>query len=529
MKKIGDFWDALARHAGRRPAVWLVLACWTFFAATAFRAGHSAYWLDELITVHISALPAFPAVWNALRAGIDLNPPLQYAAVRASHAVFGAGHLATRLPMLAGYLLLSVCLYLFLRKRVRPSLALAGMMLPWLAGTYRFAMEARPYGILLGCSGAALLCWSRAAEPGRRRAAALIGLWASLTAALLTHCYAVLLALPFGLAELRRFAASRKPDWPMWLALAASALPIASYPMLLGADKGQLNGLWPFHVTWLTAPQAYRSLLEPLFWPLVAAAALLLAARRSVPQEAAEPASISPAEFTALAGFALIPAAAVLMAAVTTKTFEPRYGAPGIVGIACLLPWAAARYAPRYSARCGAVLAAVFFFCFAVTFGKQLEAALRPQPSIVRAAQPAAAAPAPSVPGFPLLSRVPSGPLPLVMASAAAFLEAGYYASPELSARMYYVSDPEVALRRTGSSGLDCLLPKIGRMLAAPGHVEAAGPFLEEHRRFLVYYSGQFTEWMMPELAARGWSARVIGREGVARLAEVTAPGSPAD
>ena len=525
MKQIGGFFDGLARRIEAEAGIYLILACWIFFAVTGIRAGHTTFWLDELFTIHLCALPRFIDVWNALRAGIDLNPPFQYVAVRSAQAIFGSGPLAIRLPVLAGYLVMSVSIYLFLRRRLPLPMAFAGMMLPWLAGTYRFALDARPYGILLGCSGVALLCWARAAGTERPRRAALTGLWVSITLALLTHYYAVLLALPFLLGEWRRFTERRKPDWPMWTTLALSALPVAIYPLVFQVEKGQTSRLWPFHVTWLTGPDAYRYLLEPLVWPLLVGAALSLASGKSPAGECGRGKGMTGAELAALIGFALIPAAAAGLAAATTGSFEPRYGAPGVLGVACLLPWMGTRYGPGKAARNGAVFATVFLVFFTAGFLWKLWEATQ-RPAVVHAAKlPNGSSPAaPEILGYPLIGRVPPGNLPLVLANAAAFLEVGYYAGDDLARRLYYVTDPNLALRRTGSSGIDLILSKMQRLPSVKGHIEAAGPFLAEHPRFLIYYCGQFTEWLVGELQERGWKLRLLDREGPAKLAEVTAP-----
>src|SRR5690349_9498760 len=67
------------------------------------RAAFRPLWSDEIQTWHVARLPGIAAIWSALAAGADQEMPLMHLSVRLSHACFGAGPLATRLPMLAGF------------------------------------------------------------------------------------------------------------------------------------------------------------------------------------------------------------------------------------------------------------------------------------------------------------------------------------------------------------------------------------------------------------------------------------------
>jgi len=548
LKQAARIFDALAVWMREKTGVCLILVCWIFLVATGLRAAHSPFWYDELLTVRISALPRLADMWGALRAGLDLNPPFQYLAVRAVVAVLGAGPLAARLPVILGFLAMSLCLFLYLRRRLPVSLAFAGMVLPWMTEAYRFALNARPYGILLGAGSAAFLCWSRAAESSRRRGWTLAGLGISLALALSTHCYAVLLAVPLGLGELARLRQRRRADWPMWITLALSAFPVALYPSLLAGGRRPVSESSILHVSLWTVPGAYRDLLSPLFWPLILGAiVVLLLARRRAPVSSAAAECAPPLhELAALAGFAAIPAFAVLAGALTTGVFSLRYGAPGIVGIACLLAFAAAR--PSWNrARNGAVLASIFLGFFAAQFAGQLwwasrgygvdlfgfvPASFAATPGVVQAAAPD---PAPAhalapVPGHPLLASVPANGLPLVISSGLAFLEIDYYASDALLARAYYVTDIDAAIRQTGAAWFETSYPKMKPLLHLRGNVEAADTFLARHRSFLVYSPGYVIEWrapdewLLPELRARGWRLSTLARYGRAQLVEASAP-----
>jgi len=131
----------------------------------------------------------------------------------------------TRLPSIVAFWIMSLCLYAFLRRRLPFSFAIAGMLFPLLTSAARFSYEARPYGLVLGLAGVALVCWQAAAD-GRKRPVALPGLAASLAAALCCHPLAVTLALPFLAGEVTRSIQRRRLDVLMWCAFAAATPPL---------------------------------------------------------------------------------------------------------------------------------------------------------------------------------------------------------------------------------------------------------------------------------------------------------------
>ena len=534
MRRLSHLFDRLASSVDAKPAIWTILACWIFFAVTGFRAAHQPYWYDELITVKITALQRFADIWAALRMGLDLNPPFQYLAIRISQSLFGTAPMATRLPMTLGFLVMSLCIFLYLRRRVPVTLAFAGMMLPWLTDAYTFAIEARPYGILLGCSGVVLLCWSSASSP-RRRPLHVAGLAAALAIALATHCYAVLLAIPLAAGEAFRLKRTRRPDWILWSSMAISALPVLLYPVLMRSNGAPVSSSWLYRPDLWTIPGAYVDLLGPFLLPLLPAVLLVLLTLEPPAAGAVESAfqSVPRHEMAALAGFAAIPAGAVLLAATTTGSFAIRYGTPGVIGVACLAAVMVDR-SSLHPARHGAVLAAVFLGFFTGTFGHQLGVALRGQN--VQAASPAPQPPAMlRVAGYPPVPAAVSEGLPVVIASGLQFMEIDHNSDDALLARTYYLTDIDAAVRHTGAAWFDFTYPAMKRQLHLRANVEPADRFLARSGRFLMYSSGAVVEWLPREMLARGWHIRLLardqqirlpGREGFREVAEVTPPGS---
>jgi hypothetical protein len=499
----------------------VILVAWVYVVATAMRAQHFAFWYDELLTVYICRLPRLADVWHALRAGLDLNPPFQYVAVRAAQSVFGQGQLATRLPVLTAFLAMSLFLFLYLRRRVHVGWALTAMLFPWMTDAYRFAMDARPYGIVLGAAGAALYFWSRATESDRPIWAP-VGLGLSLMVALATHCYGVMLAVPLAAGEAVRLWRRRRPDWLLWSSMAVGAWPIVMYPALMAANPASpVQKSSPFHVSLWTAPETYNELLQPAFWVLLFVLAISLAGPR---REAREKSSVPFHELAVLMGFAAIPLFAVALSAITTGTYSLRYGVPGVIGIAGLLAWACARMSAN-PARSGAISALVLMAVFTGQFAKQLWSATRqesPRREVVRVTSPPPAETLGDVAGYPLLSLASGSNLPIAVADGLAFLTLDYYGNDALRARSFYLMDPQAAMRRTGSAWFDTTYPTAKRMLQIRSNIELADQFLARKQSFLVYSTGRVVEWLIPELLARGWHLRVLGKNATVMMLEAT-------
>ncbi len=220
--RLHAFPQSAERHLETRSAWWIGLLTIAYAITVVLWAREKPFWYDELFTIYMCRLESFGAMWTALKDGADLTPPFLYLAVKWSQAVFGENHVGTRVPMMIGFWLMSLSLYLFLRQRTTATLALVGALFPFATNAFSYAFEARSYGIVLGGAGLALVCWQRAGNVSRRKLW-LVGLSLSLGLALLTHCYAILLLFPFFLGEVARTLTGRRVDWPIWLCLLTPA------------------------------------------------------------------------------------------------------------------------------------------------------------------------------------------------------------------------------------------------------------------------------------------------------------------
>ena len=238
-------------------------ACYAFI--TCYAARRKLFWFDEIFTVHISRLPSVRIILDALMNGADLNPPLLYILTHFSEAILGPGHLGARLPGIIGFWIFCLCLFRFVAIR---SSALAGfisMSFPLITTAYLYAFEARSYGLVLGFCGLGLISWQALTSARKGRFWLALGLWASLSAALVTHSYAFLLFVPLVAGEIARLILHRRKDWLVWLALIGSGSAILlSLPKLLSARSLLRAGSDSFMAPSVTKlVEFYEHLLEP--------------------------------------------------------------------------------------------------------------------------------------------------------------------------------------------------------------------------------------------------------------------------
>jgi len=163
-----------------------VLLRGVYLVATCGRASQKLFWHDELFTVYLTRLPNLSDVWRAIEQGAEAAPPLFSVLTRASIGLFGEGLISGRLPGIMGFLVASLAVYSFVKRRYGALYGLVASLLPSATHAYVFAYEARPYGLILGFAGIAMVAWQRAAE-GRRRVLWLLLLGTSLSAAVLCH------------------------------------------------------------------------------------------------------------------------------------------------------------------------------------------------------------------------------------------------------------------------------------------------------------------------------------------------------
>jgi hypothetical protein len=201
------------------------------------------FWFDEILTWIMSHQPDVAAIWSGIRQVVDGQPILFYLIERAFN-VLPNTEIALRLPSVAGFACVLICLFVFVRRRSGAVYGLVSAAVAMLTSLYMpYAIEARPYSLVAACIAVALVAYQRASQ---LRWAALLAF--ALAMAECLHYYSVFALIPFAAAEAALSWQMLKIRWSIWTALAIGALPLAVFWPILAHIRAVLGGnswLWP--------------------------------------------------------------------------------------------------------------------------------------------------------------------------------------------------------------------------------------------------------------------------------------------
>jgi hypothetical protein len=464
------------------------------------------FWHDEIYTIVMSRQPSLAAMWSAAEDGVDLSPPLNAVITRGVHAVFGVGHVWTRIPPLAGFSIAVCVIFLLLYRRAGTTAALTGALLPFVTAGLRFASEARPYGLMMGLAAISLYCWMEAAA-GRHRPVNLVLLAIAIAASIWNHYFGVLVIAPIVAGECVRVAATRRIDRGVAMALGAGI--VAALPLygLAAASAAQRSTFWA-RVSWSQLPDAYVFILNAL-WSVPAAViavalALVLALWRRKIDGDVGARTIASHEAVAIAAAIAVPLLAVLIGRFATGVFIPRYALAAVPGLSIAIALATWRLNVRRSP--AELLLCVALAC--VVAADTRSAIVRARDGVL---DPLA--------GRTALIESLRGATPTVMSSSLQFLQFWYYLPPELKPRLHYLADPQRAFTRTGSDTIDRGYLALARWSAVA--VDPFETYVQRHPGFRVYEAG--SGWLIDELIERGAAVEEITHDPAGgRLFQVT-------
>lgn len=493
--------SALERHPWR----FVLLFCLAFATASALKAARLPLWTDEILTLMVVRQTGVTGVLAAIREGCDSAPPLYALAARALTPVLGEGALALRLPSLVGFIAMCLAVFVFARRRMPAAWAALAMLIACDAA-YEYATEARPYGMVLGCAGWALVCWQAAAEDSRRRWA-LTGLGLSLALGIAFHYYTVAVVAVLATGEAVRWRASRRTDVPVLLALGLPALVlIPHYPLILAAARFAPT-FWA-RPSLASVPGFYHAYLGGVAVLLFASIAVW-AVRRPPALEKRVP-SFPACERAACAALALMPVPLVAAGLIAGVGIVPRYAISALIGVAVLLTlfWAG-----RTSTSMAAGLVIAFLALGALRAADSLAApfALREAEAIRQ-----------------VLPRLPEDPAPILIANDHAFLELWFYGGPRLRQRLFYGLSPAMDRQYNGTDTSALILSALRRRV--PIQAPDYGSFVASHPRFFLVADGR--DWRVWRLLKSGFRIAPVLRwsdvaiYGVARSDSRTGAGS---
>ena len=310
-------------------------------------------WQDEFLSFFSdSARSAAEVVRIQLHTPISLDPPTYHLLSHFSMTMIGRNAIALRLPALLGFLLMELAIYALVSRLASARAAIIAMSLPLVTASFRYSVEGRPYGLLLGLYAIALLCWYAAQDSATAnhsrisRNRYLFGLFLSIALAITSHYFGVLILVPVACGELARIIERRRIDWPVIVAIAAgaaTALVILPFRHALAPYRAHyyINNVGIRDIS-----QGYRELFVMYTqWPIAAqrltavalvAGVIVLAwagRRRFLNRPAGEPASL----WIALLAFVVLPFFSFLFGRFITHTMEVRYVAATIIPFAVVI------------------------------------------------------------------------------------------------------------------------------------------------------------------------------------------------
>lgn len=283
-----------------RPWEYFTLFSVFYFAIVFTLSSFKLLWLDELITLHVSRLGSLPAIWHVLAHGVDPNPPITYLLVHLSASIFGNHEFAYRLPAAGGYWIGLLSLFIYLRRLLPASWALAGTVLSTTMAAFDYSYESRSYGIFYGLAMLALLCWSVTVAPSTSpawRRASLVGMFFALAAGISTNYFAVLAFLPLAAGEVARTVRRAQKELPaqesstsrdsylkaidfrVWSAFLLAGLPLLIYLPLIQHSIAEFAPHAWNKVSWDQVTDSYTEMIESMLYPALALFAFALCLR----------------------------------------------------------------------------------------------------------------------------------------------------------------------------------------------------------------------------------------------------------
>ena len=298
----------------------------------------------ELWVDNVASIRQLIHIQSSLPLAIDpfFYHGLTFVAIR----LFGVHPFVLRLPSLLGFLLMQISLFYCVRRIASERAAVFALAFPMFTAVFWYTEQVRPYGLLLGLFGLAMLSWQTAVRRQAHRTWALVVLALTIAVAINTHYYGVLLLAPLCAAELVRARQGRRLDTPVLLSIGAGmAGAVFLLPFLKGA-AGFRSHYQAEAVPRQAITQSYNFILlrhsafnthTNHLLAIGLALLIVLVLGSCVRQMRSKTLNLPDAEFAFLVSLAALPFFGFLLGRFVTHTMEPRYVLGTVIGIAALL------------------------------------------------------------------------------------------------------------------------------------------------------------------------------------------------
>ncbi len=465
-----------------------------------FAAAARPFWYDEVCTWAIVRQPNISAVWRALAHGVDGQPPFYYVIVRFFTHLVHNEQFSFRIPSIAGFACTIFCLFVFIRKRTGTVNALLWAAIPFFTVLFdTYAVEGRPYSLVVACVAIALVCYQHAPATGW-----IILLGCSLACAQALHYYSVISFVPFFASEGTLLLRSRRLRLGVWLALAFAFLPLACFWTLLARFRAFYGTHFWSLPTLRAAELSYGWFFNVKFiWGAILATVtalamlgtMLLAERRAAGGKHLSEDLIH--EHVLVLGLLSLPFVAFVVAEIAHGGFTSRYALSALLGF----PLAATYVVPRIKGRTIGIIA-ILALVLALTLQEHKFWSSYKTPLVP---------PAVSVENF--LASAGHPDLPVVVSDAIQFLPLTYYATPEWRKRFVMIVDPSQSVLYAGSDSTDKEMQVMRDY--APIQVYDFQAFVADHATFLLYSSnaGQGDDWWVARLFRDGYKLKLVAMQ----------------
>jgi Dolichyl-phosphate-mannose-protein mannosyltransferase len=445
---IGDRGGALllqrAEAAVERLAPTLAAGLIIAFAIWGWLASREArLQFDELLELDAATAPTTVGVLTSLAAGVDYNPPLSHFVIRYAVKLLGNTETAARLPAFLGVALLLVSLYVFISRELSRLYGVMAMLVILCSPVRQYAVQARPYGLVLGLSGLLLLAYRDAIEK-RRRLPALIGIGIIGSGLVAAHYYAILvIGVLLGLEGLRAWE-SKRPDWP--LVLSCALPPLIVVFLLRGLIRTQRMQLAHYFSrgNLLSFDHGFDFLaLDPLACCLALALIMGILGTGQARYKAAATSSIlGPGAYGLRMGgsLLLLPVLGAVVTQFVTHAYLPRYFLPAAIGFAICFCYAAKLFSGILPG-----LALLIIVPCTLSFGK----------AVLQEGQRSREA-------LPPMETLTAARQPILFDTPAAYMQIQHY-YPTLRDSVWVIADPSVSLRYRGYDTDDRIMLAIAR------------------------------------------------------------------
>ncbi|MGB8786135.1 MAG: glycosyltransferase family 39 protein [Candidatus Acidiferrales bacterium] len=504
--------DASAWLSDRAAVRWLAVLVAYAAVRSVVAAASKPFWYDEMCTWILTQQASVRAIWSALERAADSQGLAFYVIERTMGAMIPNQEIALRLPSILGFCCLTICIFVFVRRRVGSTIALICSLVPFTTVLFHvYAIEARAYSLVVACVAVALVCYQRASS---WRWLGLMAFCLALADSL--HYYAVFALIPFGLAEAARFLRTKEFRVGVWLALLCGVVPLVIFWPLLSRFRVYYGAHYYARPSLFGIAAMYGAFFEAAAqWGVAVAGALalgVLGAALSGVMGKSNATVRSESTFDeqvlilALLG---LPFAGYVVTKVAHGGLTERYMLPAVLGVSLALGY----ISPRLGRTSVTLLAAFLLFGvgaqeagFWLSHRGPVTDSKWSANSIER-----------------LVKAAGHEDLPVVVSDGLEFLPLVHYGGPYWQSRLVCLVDPGQSLVFAGADGVDKQLLVL--LTLAPIHVDELGGFAAQHPAFLVYSTGNGDpyDWWPARLLRDGYSLDVVGTDGSRKIYLVNA------